>query len=172
MNLLGLTFLPQPEGEWGLALLHVDNQGRCQLVARDVEADTGLQLSHTPSTKLHPTLISTKMLPYPCDLIPTLIPVPPTAESSDENVDGSSEFLGGVLIIGGKKIMLYELSSQDEQDKQRGKRRRLEDRKSKPDEAEKAKKKEEERSDRKKKARATVEWPWSEVRVCVLHSSF
>jgi DNA damage-binding protein 1 len=108
------------------------------------------------------------MFPYPTEFIPKLITVPPSDSDSfpdGEPVDGSSGFLGGVLVVGGTKLLLFEMLSPNDQEKQGGKRRRLEGKKKSKDSAEvsKAKEKEKERASRKAKAKASVDWPWGEV---------
>lgn len=74
-------------------------------------------------------------------------------------------FQGGVLVVGGRQILLFELSSRESQEKLNGKRKRLETRKKSIDAAEvaRAKAKERERESRKKKPDAVVEWPWSKI---------
>ena len=159
----GLTFLPVPDDEFAIAILYMDYHERVQLIARDILIED-LELSSHPSTVLHPTPISARVLPCPTECIPQLLSVPP----SQLTVDGDDEdegFSGGVLIVGGRKILLFELASTQGQAKQRGKRRRLEAKKKSTDAAEvaKAREKEMEREGRKRKARGSVEWPWSEV---------
>jgi DNA damage-binding protein 1 len=158
-----LAFLPVPEDEYAIAILYMDYQERVQLIARDVIIDD-FELSSHPSTVLHPTPISAKVLPCPTECIPQLLSVPPSQLTVDED-DEDEGFSGGVLILGGKKILLFELASRQGQAKQRGKRRRLEARKKSTDaaEVEKAREKEIEREGRKRKPQGTVEWPWSEV---------
>ena len=67
--------------------------------------------------------------------------------------------------VGGKKILFYELSSASDQATRRGKKRRLEKRKTSlmESEVEKSKEKEKERESRKLKPTCYVAWPWSEV---------
>lgn len=163
LNVFSLAFLPSPEEEYSLAILHLDHQERVQLLARDINVEE-LELSPAPSTVLHPTPLSNKTLPYPTEDIPALIPVPP-AEHGEATDSSSEPFLGGVLVVGGKRILLFELASSDGQEKQKGKRRRLDTKKNSTDatEAAKAKEKEKEREGRRRKPKASVEWPWSEI---------
>ena len=132
-----------------------------QLHARDILLDD-LELSARPSVILHPTPLSEKVVPFPTDIVPRLVsvPAPDPYTDADENV-----FKGGVLVIGGRKLLLYELASKEAQEKQKGKWRKLEARKSSSDASEvaKAKEKEVERESRRRKPKASVEWPWSEV---------
>lgn len=163
LNVFSLSFLPSPEEEYPLAILHLDHQERIQLLARDINVEE-LELSPGPSIVLHPTPISNKIIPYPTEDIPILISVP-AAENNDAVDSLSESFLGGVLVVGGKKILLFELASSDGQEKQKGKRRRLDTKKNSTDaiEAAKAKEKEKEREGRRRKPKCSVEWPWSEI---------
>jgi DNA damage-binding protein 1 len=163
LNVFSLSFLPVPDDEFAIAILHMDYQERIQLIARDILLDD-LELSYHPSTVLHATPIAAKVLPCPTECVPQLLSVPP----SQLTIDGDDEdegFAGGVLIVGGKKILLFELASMQGQAKQRGKRRRLDAKKKSTDAAdvEKAREKETEREGRKRKPSGSVEWPWSEV---------
>ncbi|GLB38302.1 putative CPSF A subunit region [Lyophyllum shimeji] len=164
INLFGIAFLPVHEDEYTLAILHLDYQQRVQLLARDVLLDDH-ELSSVPSTVLTPTIISPKILPEPTVIVPKVAPVPAELHGSEGDGEDGFGFLGGVLVIGGTKIMLYELASEQSQAKQRSKKRRLESRKKGDDaaEAEKARKKELERERRQRKAQGSVDWPWSEV---------
>lgn len=160
-----------PEDEYALAILHLDYQERVQLLARDILLDD-LELSAYPSAVLQSTSISAKVLPFPTEAVPQLAPVPMgVLEDGD---DGEESFLGGVLILGGRKILLYELASSEGQAKQRGKRRRLESKKRSGDAADaaKAREKEREREARIRKAQGSIDWPWGEVIACVYASLF
>jgi DNA damage-binding protein 1 len=112
-------------------------------------------------------MLSGKLFPYPADNPPVLVPVhgPHVKIEEDPMEDTQEEFLGGILVLGGKKLLLYELVDQEGQEKQRGKRRRLEDKKKSKNlkEADKAREKEAEREGRKRKPKGTVVWPWSEI---------
>jgi DNA damage-binding protein 1 len=170
-NIFSISFLPLPDDKYALAILHYDYQQRIQLLARDIELEE-VQLSTFPSIHLHSTMISDKMLPYPADSPPKLLPVyPPKHEdgSEDETMWSDDRFLGGVFVVGGKKVLLYELVNSEGQERQRGKRRRLEDKKKSKDPLEKAKarEKETERESRRRKPRASVVWPWSDVAASV-----
>ena len=146
-----------------MAILHLDYQQRLQLCARDIDVDA-FELSQHPSSLLNSTFISNKIIPYPTDSVPRLIPLQPEAIDDGININEYS-FQGGVLLIGGRQILLFELSSRESQEKVKGKRKRLEARKKSTDAAEvsRAKAKELERESRKKKANAVVEWPWSQI---------
>ena len=88
------------------------------------------------------------------------VPSPDPYADSDDDV-----FRGGVLVLGGRKLLLFELAGREAQTKQKGKRRRLEEKKasSDPNEAAKAREKEAEREGKRRKPKATIEWPWSDI---------
>ncbi|KAF9454820.1 hypothetical protein P691DRAFT_716708 [Macrolepiota fuliginosa MF-IS2] len=166
LNIFSLSFLPLPEDDYALAIVHFDYQQRIRLLARDIELED-LQLSTLPSTQLHPTTISDKLLPFPADSPPKLVPVYPPRVKEEEGVymDAPGQFLGGVLIVGGKKVLLHELVNREGQEKQKGKQRRLESKKKSKDPVELAKvrDKEVEREGKRRKPRANVVWPWSDI---------
>ena len=149
--------------DYTLAILHLDYQQRLQLCARDIDVDA-FELSQHPSSLLNSTFISNQTIPYPTDSVPRLIPVQPETVDDGINIREYS-FQGGVLLVGGMQILLFELSSSESQEKVKGKRKRLEARKKSTDAAEvsRAKAKELERESRKKKPNAVVEWPWSQI---------
>ena len=146
-----------------MAILHLDNQQRLRLCARDIDVEA-FELSQHPSSLLNSTFISNKIIPYPTDFVPRLIPVQPEIIDDGMNTNEHS-FQGGVLLVGGYQILLFELSSKESQEKVKGKRKRLEARKKSTDAAEvsRAKAKELDRQSRKKKPNAVVEWPWSQI---------
>ncbi|KAJ7134358.1 CPSF A subunit region-domain-containing protein [Mycena epipterygia] len=159
--ILSFVFLPSPD-EYSIAILHLDHARRVQLHARSVFAD---DVSRDLSTVLHPTPISSKILPYPEDAVPKLIPVPcPEGADIDREEDDES-FIGGVLVVGGTRILLFEMASVYGQAKQKNKRRKLEQGKESGKKAE-AEKKQKERDTRKRKPKAFVDWPWSEITSC------
>jgi DNA damage-binding protein 1 len=152
MNLLSLAFLPVDE--FALAILHLDNQSRVQLLAREIPSSAEGDVSKFPSVLLQTTVIPNKIIPYPADLVPQLIPMP-----SSDNTEG------GVLVIGGTSILYYELASEDAQNKSQGKLDRLEKQLSDtdPEKVKQAKAKMAERESKKRKSTASVAWPWDEV---------
>ncbi|KAF9219239.1 hypothetical protein BS17DRAFT_431256 [Gyrodon lividus] len=156
LNLLSLVFISTSAESYTLAMLHYDFQQRLQLLARDVSIED-LQLSSAPSPLLHPVPLPGKWFSIE-EQTPRLIFVP-SVESSDD------DFEGGILVVGGRKILLYDLASRDVLEQNFRKSRRTEKKKRSGDTGEiaKAKEKEREREWRKKKARAVVTWPWSEV---------
>lgn len=154
--MFGLAFLPVPDGDLTLAILHLDYQDRVQLVARDINISE-FELSSYPSSFLNPTSISAKILPCPTESVPQLVSVPAAEIKSDDEEDDEENFIGGIMIVGGKKIVLFEMTKG--QTRQSGKRRRFETKTG--SEAEKGKEKE--REVRKRKPKASVEWPWGDV---------
>jgi len=134
-----------------------------QLLSREVDVD-GLELSPNPSTLLQPTRIEESVVNFPETTVPQLISVPP------ENPDTSDVvFPGGVMVVGGRQILLFELASKESQEKQRGKQKRLDAKKKStdPSEAAKARAKERERGERRRNAKFSIEWPWSSISACV-----
>ena len=137
-------------------MLHFDFQQRLQLLARDIQVDDH-QLSPTPSQLLPPSSLPGKWFSIE-EHTPRLIFVPST-EDSDNGCEG------GVLVVGGRKILLYDLASSDVLEQNIRKSRRTEKKKKSKnaEEAANAKQRELDREWRKKKARAVITWPWSEV---------
>ncbi|KAK2459647.1 hypothetical protein APHAL10511_008292 [Amanita phalloides] len=164
LNIFSIAFLPTTPRDYAVAILYLDNKRRVQLHARDILLNES-ELSARPSVLLHPTLLAEKHFPSPAEIVPRLMTVPSANPSADEDDD---VFRGGVLVVGGRKLLLYELASKDAQDKQDGKWRRLEARKYSSDanEVTKAREKEAERESRRRKPKASIEWPWSEVAAC------
>ncbi|KAH9480543.1 DNA damage-binding protein 1a [Psilocybe cubensis] len=162
INVFSYAFLPTLDDEYALAILHFDFQERLQLCARDIDLDA-FELSAQFSILLQPTVISDKVVPSPLDSPPRLIPVPPTTTEDGDIPEDA--FLGGILVVGGKQIALYELASKESQEKERGKLKRLDSKKKSNDavEVSKARTKEMERANRRRKATAMVDWPWSEI---------
>jgi DNA damage-binding protein 1 len=149
------------DGGYHLAVLHQDALRNVQLISRDLEQiKDGWDLSPFPSTIIHPTAISEKIFPSPDDDVPFLVPLHSAGWDEEEGDEGLN-FLGGVLVVGGTKIVLYELASEKSRKKQEGKRSRLE--KMKASDAKSAKAKQVERDARKRKPTASVDWPWGQV---------
>lgn len=102
-----------------------------------------------------------------------MIPVQP--EAIDDGINMRDyRFQGGVLLVGGTQILLFELSSRESQEKVKGKRKRLEAKKKSTDAAEvsRAKVKELERESRRRTPNAVVEWPWSNITTYVFLFKF
>ncbi|KAI6039683.1 CPSF A subunit region-domain-containing protein [Pisolithus marmoratus] len=161
LNLLSIAFVAPDT----LALLHIDCQQRFQLLARDIGSGD-FQLSPAASLLLPPFALPDDWFSVE-EHPPRLVLVPPD-EEKDQN------FNGAILVIGGRKILLYDLASNDAAARNRSKAQRMDKMKRSADaeEASRAKQKEKERERFKKKPRATVDWPWSDVAAsCTLDES-
>jgi len=113
-------------------------------------------------------VIPGKVFPYPADNPPRLVPIysPNINEDSDQVITPLGyRFLGGVLIVGGTRLLLYGLVDQQNQERERGKQKRLEDKKRSRNLGEKRKalEKEVKREGKIRKSRANVIWPWSHI---------
>ena len=100
--------------------------------------------------------LSDNFFSFRANAVPHLVSIPspyPYADSDD------GVFRGGVLVLGGKKLLLFELAGWEARAKQRRKRRRLEEKKesSDPNEAAKAREKEAEREAKRCKPKATID---------------
>lgn len=180
LNLLSFTFLPLVhEDNYALALLYIDYKEHIQLVSRNlrISPDSNADLDITDySNLLPPTSISYKNLPNPAETAVHLIPIPADEDymyDMDEDDQETDVFLGGILVVGGSKILLYELTSQEAQEfkpvKGKGKRKR--DSKKQidaPTDSGSKQKKE----IKKRDPRATVQWPWSWVTAYVHHCHY
>ncbi|KAJ3856320.1 CPSF A subunit region-domain-containing protein [Lentinula lateritia] len=171
LNLLSFAFLPLVhEDNYALALLYIDYKEHIQLVSRNLrispDSNADLDVANY-SNLLSPTSISYKNLPNPAETAVHLIPIPADEDylyDMDEDEQDTDVFLGGILVVGGSRILLYELTSQEAQElrpaKGKGKRKRdSKKRIDSPTESGSKQKKE----IKKRDPRATVEWPWSWV---------
>ncbi|KAI6158847.1 CPSF A subunit region-domain-containing protein [Pisolithus thermaeus] len=161
LNLLSIAFV----GQDTLALLHIDYQQRLQLLARDINSGD-FQLSPAASLLLPPFALPEDWFSVE-EHPPHLVFVPPDEEKG-------RDFNGAVLVLGGRKILLYDLASHDAAARNHSKAQRMDKKKRSADaeEASRAKQKERERERFKKKPRAAVNWPWSAVAAsCVLDES-
>lgn len=165
LNIFSIAFLPTSVSDYAVAILHLGNKSRVLLHARDILLDN-LELSDHPSVLLHPTVLTESCFPSPTDAVPRLVTAPPADHYPGADGD---VFRGGVLVVGGRRLLLYELAGREAQEKQKIKRRKLEARKSSSDanEVAKSREKEAERENKKRKPKASIEWPWSEVAACV-----
>jgi len=143
---------PPDPGVHALAILHIDHNQNIQFLARDINV-TELELSPSPSLILPPTSLSSTSVVL-SDFPPSIITVP--------SLDGSK---GGILIVGGRVIEFFELSSDEWQEKYRDKQRRTDNKKKSADQVtmSKAREKEREREAKLRKPRASIDWPWYEV---------
>ncbi|KAH9942902.1 CPSF A subunit region-domain-containing protein [Amylocystis lapponica] len=160
---LALSFLKTEPGTYALAILHYDHQQRLHLLARDLDIPN-LELSPAPSPLLPTTVLPATTFPS-LDPPPQLIPVPSLAVPDDNEDFTKTGHRGGVLVVGGRKVLFFEHTAPDRQDVKKGKQRRQGNRLSSANQAEvaKAKEKEKEREGRRVKPKASVKWPWSEV---------
>ncbi|KAI0695725.1 CPSF A subunit region-domain-containing protein [Cytidiella melzeri] len=164
LNLLSLAFMETSSEIYTLAILHIDHLLRVQILARDL--DVGAQeLSPAPSVYLQRAILPQNSFPD-TDTPLALVPVPSFSLHPSENADEqSARCLGGVLVLGGRKIIFVEAATLDEQKSEKGKEKRQQQRKSSASERtqRQAKQKDKEREARHVKSRAKVQWPWSEV---------
>ncbi|KAJ3923618.1 CPSF A subunit region-domain-containing protein [Lentinula edodes] len=193
LNLLSYTFLPLVhEDNYALALLYIDYKEHIQLVSRNLrispssESNADLDIS-SYSHLLPPTTISYKHLPNPAETAVHLIPIPPDEDymydmhmHMDEDEHETDVFLGGILVVGGRKVLLYELTSQETREfkpvKGKGKRKR-DSKKQKqidaptptPNTDSGSSKQKNLNEIKKRDPRATVEWPWSWVTAYVFY---
>jgi DNA damage-binding protein 1 len=159
LNILSLCFVPSDEETPVVAILHRDYQQRVQLLSRELNIES-FDLSVEPAVLLQPTLLSSTSFPQ-ADTPPILVPVTAT---NTENKDVSEEFSGGVMVIGGKKMILHRLAPTDWQEKKKAKHKRESQRKgSNAADLAKAREKEAARRNMKRKPFCSVEWPFGEI---------
>ncbi|KAF4605198.1 hypothetical protein EYR40_003981 [Pleurotus pulmonarius] len=159
LNVLSIAFLPtEYEDTYAIGILHMDHQERLMLVARELSIDH-LELDPQVSTCLPQTVLVPGIFPTCTIHIPKLVHVP--AFSSGEE----TTFRGGVIVLGGRRILLYEMSDPEWQKRAKGKAKRIANKKKSTDDAtvSEAKEKEKARAEKKRKARAAIDWPWSDV---------
>lgn len=160
--------MPTEEDQYTIAILSLNWKERLQLCARDISIDEQ-ELSSQHSFLLQPTIIPDKVVPFPTELqvSPQLIPIQPNELLREDWPDVA--FLGGILVVGGRDILLFDVAPPQSQAKQMGKFKRLEAKKKSndPAEAAKARDKEQERMNRIRKPKGSIEWPWSELRAYV-----
>ncbi|KAI0720554.1 CPSF A subunit region-domain-containing protein [Cerioporus squamosus] len=166
LNLLAFTFLHTKEDkQHTLGLLHLNHRRQIQLLCRDVDLKE-FELSPAHSNLIITTLLSDRAFPS-LDPPPLLVPIPPYPHgNAEEGTDPElADHRGGVLVLGGKKIVFYENSTNFQQGTRKDKQRRLSKRLASDKQADvtKAREKEQERDSRKVKPRASVKWPWGPV---------
>ncbi|KAI0084181.1 CPSF A subunit region-domain-containing protein [Irpex rosettiformis] len=162
LNLLSLAFVETDTETYTLAILHIDHLRRVQLLARDLDIGDA-DLSITPSRHLQRAILASSSFPDTDNPL-VLVPVPSFSlrpSPSGEDV----QCLGGVFVLGGRKIIFVEAATIDQQHREKGKEKRQQQRKSSTSERvqRQAKQKEKEREAKKVKSKAAVKWPWSEV---------
>jgi DNA damage-binding protein 1 len=158
LNIFSLAFLSADAGSYAIAILHLDHNQKLQLLARDLILSER-ELSPEPSLLLPPTIISSSAL-TPTGASPCLVTIHPKQSS------GKKEPIpGGILVLGGRKIRYFELSSAEWQEKYREKQQKLESQKKNAGRSlgGNGKDKQKGREIKKRRAKATVEWPWREV---------
>ncbi|KAH9080524.1 mono-functional DNA-alkylating methyl methanesulfonate N-term-domain-containing protein [Lactarius deliciosus] len=154
LNILSLTFLPTSSDNYSIAILHQDHNQNLQLLAHNIVLSE-YELSPESTLLLPPTTLSASAV-SPTDAPPCLVPVPPQRSNATEQLPG------GVLVLGGRKVQFFELSSEEWQEKHREKQRKLENRQKSADQA-KTKEKQKDREIKKRRPKSAVEWPWCEV---------
>jgi DNA damage-binding protein 1 len=164
LNILSLAFLSVGVGNYAIAILHLDYNQNLQLLARDLILSER-ELSPELSLLLPPTILSSTFTPT--EVSPYLVTIHPQQSSSKKK-----PILGGILVLGGRKIRYFELSSAEWKEKYREKQQKLESQKKNADRSlgGSAKDKQKGREIKKRSAKATVEWPWHEVAAYVSHS--
>ena len=157
LNILSLAFLSVASGSYAIAILHLDHNQNLQLLARDLNLSER-ELSPEPSLLLPPTILSSSAF-APTEASACLVTVQP------QQSNGTEETIpGGVLVLGGRKIRFFELSSAEWKEKHRGRQEKLQSQKKNAGSLRSnAKEKQKGREIKKRKAKATVEWPWREV---------
>ncbi|KAI9512431.1 CPSF A subunit region-domain-containing protein [Russula earlei] len=158
LNILSMAFLPVGTGNHSISILHLDHNQNLQLLARDLILSER-ELSPEPSLLLPPTILSSSALAL-TEAPPCLVTIP-TQQSN-----GMEESIpGGIVVLGGRKIRFFELSSEEWKDKYRRRQLKRECQKKNSGLSLGAKAKEEQkgREIKKRMAKATVEWPWREV---------
>lgn len=171
LNILSLALVSSPEEAVdtpepsALAILYLDHRQNIQLLLRDLNISE-YELSPSPSLMFTPATISSKVfetVPIP-ENPPIIVNIPPLKLPNPEAMEGTSDFNGDLLVIGGKKLLLFELTSKEYQRKHHKKLRKQERRRSTTG---KDKSKEDAKEDKEGKSRskpiASVAWPWSEV---------
>ena len=164
LNLLAFTFLYAPDPErHTIGLLHLNHRRQIQLLCRDVDLQE-LELSPAHSNLIVTTILSDRSFPS-LEPPPLLVPVPPYSAGVDDGDPELAGHRGGILVLGGKKIVFFENTTPEQQDARHKKQKRLGKRLSSNKQAEvtEAKEEEKERDSKKVKPRASVKWPWGPV---------
>jgi DNA damage-binding protein 1 len=85
-------------------LLHINHELKLHLITRDLSiSELGFK-DNDPSFAILPTVIPSKLVPSPTLTRPRLVPVPELAGPED------AQGPGGVLVIGGRTILYYEMT--------------------------------------------------------------
>ncbi|KAI0337556.1 hypothetical protein BDW22DRAFT_1363933 [Trametopsis cervina] len=164
LNLLSLSFMETNTETYTLAILHIDHLQRVQLLARDLDIESQ-ELSTIPSLWLQRAVLPSSSFPD-VENQPILVPVPSfSLDPSTASGKQETQCLGGVLVLGGRKVIFVEAATDAEQKHEKGKEKRQQQRQNSGSEKNQrqAKQKEKEREAKRVKSRATVKWPWGEV---------
>lgn len=146
--------------EYTLAIVHIDHMQRMQLISRDLSIKDR-DLSFTLSPILPSTLLPANTYPETEHAL-QLVPVP-SFSISPQDGEQEAKCLGGVLVLGGRKVAFYEVASEERQKKQRSKDKRQSKRKASGSEKDLTQQKELDKEPKKLKSKMSVKWPWSEV---------
>jgi DNA damage-binding protein 1 len=143
-----LAFISSKKAKHILAILFFDFTEKIRLHARELYTDKR-ELSPNPSLTLRECVpnIDLSILPDPS---PSLIPIPFLVFN-----DGEHEFHGGVLVVGGTKIRLFEKTGSKYKQQHKSDHKKTE-------------KAENANADKPGKPRASISWPWAEITAWVL----
>ena len=163
LTVFGITILhSDSSNEFTLAILHLDHLQRIQLIARDLNVSER-DLDFTLSPVLRNTVLPANAFPETENPF-ILVSVPRFHVESDDEAE-QGECLGGVLVLGGRKILFYEVATVERQQRTRNENKRQAKRKASTSEKqlEAARRRDMERDSKKIKPKMSVKWPWSEV---------
>jgi DNA damage-binding protein 1 len=163
LNILSLCFVPSDDGIPVVAILHRDYQQRIQLLSRELNVDQ-LELSVQPAVLLQPTLLSSASFPH-TDTPPILVPI--AASEAESALTGDETFPGGILVIGGRKIVMHKLAPVEWQERKKTKQKKEKRKSSSAAEITKAREKETARRNMKRKPFCSAEWPFGDVTASV-----
>jgi DNA damage-binding protein 1 len=125
LNILSLAFLSVEAGNYAIAILHLDHNQNLQLLARDlILPSANYLMNHLCFCRQ----LFFLLLLTPTEVSPCLVTVHPR-QSSGKKVP----IPGGILVLGGRKIRYFELSSAEWQEKTRERQQKLESQKKNAD---------------------------------------
>ena len=157
-NILSICFVPGTTDS--IAILHIDAAQRVRLIVRDLDTSE-YEIASRPSLELPSIALNNSFFRYPDEDRTFLLPVGEWERQWQE------AFRGGILIVGGRRLMLYERADEDTK-KRHGKKLDAFEASSKGDakKQKEARDKQNQRDLRKRKPVASVDWPWSRVVAC------
>ncbi|KAL1677809.1 mono-functional DNA-alkylating methyl methanesulfonate N-term-domain-containing protein [Schizophyllum commune] len=157
-NILSICFVPGTTDS--IAILHIDAAQRVRLIVRDLDTSE-YEIASRPSLELPSIALNNSFFRYPDEDRTFLLPVGEWERQWQE------DFRGGILIVGGRRLMLYERAD-EESKKRHGKKLDAFEASSKGDakKQKEAREKQNQRDLRKRKPVASVDWPWSRVVAC------